>query len=87
MELSEDGSPLPWQRLKLMFLREHYNRHSLQVRDMALTGFDSDSGLLNTKLPTELGAAEITKLLDNHRKALVKKAAELSGPYFEALNA
>jgi hypothetical protein len=83
-ELSEDGSPLPWQLLRLMFLREHYNRHSLQVHELALTGLDS--GPLNTKLPTELGAAEIRKLLENHKKALLGKAEELSRPYFEALN-
>jgi hypothetical protein len=86
-EDSEEGLPLPWQQLRLMFLREHYNRHSWQLRDMALTGFDSESGLLNRRLPTELGAAEVTDMLKNHKTALLQKAEELSGPYFESLNA
>jgi hypothetical protein len=71
----------------VLLLREHYNRHSWQLRDMGLTGFDSESGLLNRRLPTELGAAEVTDLLENHKKALLQKAEELSGPYVEALNA
>ncbi len=82
----EDGLPIPWQQLRLMFLREHYNRHSWQLRDLALTGFDSESGLLNRRLPTELRAAEVTDLFENHKKALLQKAEELSNPYVEALN-
>ena len=84
--LPEDGSPLPWQRLRLMYFREHYNRHSVQVRDVNAPGLES-LPLLKNKLPNELSESEVADVLRNHKTILDEMVAELGGPYFDTLNA
>jgi hypothetical protein len=77
---SSDPIALPWQRLRLMSFRDRYSDHRIQVINRDLGEFSSP--LVTTTLPTEMPAADVSKMLARHRTALAEKARMLAEPFF-----
>jgi hypothetical protein len=83
LDLGAQPEVLSWQRLRLMGFRDRYNAHRAHVVDCSLSAFES--GVLEHEIPNDLGPAEITRILTEHRTSLVEKARQLMEPYAEVL--
>jgi hypothetical protein len=87
LDPSDDGVPLPWQRIQLMAFSSRYTFHIKHLVDGALSAIGSSPDVITQIPPSHLEADSLLMGLTKHRTALVNKAAELAAPYLEARKA